>query len=391
MERLIQALEHRHRELMTLEDYSASCTQASLLLRSINGNALAQVLSFVSDMPAMTVAAVSPRARVYAEAVGRPYSNLYLSIRLSGHGLYHTLGTPGESPYLPAALAYTTWWLQKSGVPLEAYGLAALRSVLAESHEVTARLASVHLEVEDEDETEVTASVLRQLVEIAANDVTGLLRHAVPSEMRLLRVLYIRDCSEATFHVARKFPSLTTLDLTGLKQAALNMADVVSAATLTRLALSDSSVACLLGCERCTALTEFEAYRCAQLTSLSPLSCVTPLRIVNVAWSGVRSLDGLGGCRALELVDVCGCTDLESLSPLGGAPSLRRINAWQSGARSVDGLAACPALEMVDLRSCQRLASVADLARAPKLQLVVLPSSTVEGHDAFASTVAILV
>ncbi|KAK7199132.1 hypothetical protein NESM_000882800 [Novymonas esmeraldas] len=402
------------------EDEVGGATHTSTRLLAVtSGGWLAQVLHYTGGRAHLTLAAVSPRARLCVELLQPSYGKHNPKLSIFGDTLTHEIYS-SDYRYPPVQpVATIAWWLTRCQLPLTANSTAALRQIASGPAAVLELLRAVHLSKSDED-VGIPMSVLQHIREVFAANVHFLLKRASPRHFENLQSIRFFHVSQANLEFICQMPKVRDLYLSGLPSTELDVSAFASTEHLVRLALHDARLTSIDGLHTCTSLDHLDisyclhmrdlagvlevpwlkslvATRsglqtidglhrlslletvslecCKELASLAPLAGARRLRRLTVRWSRVHDIVGLNACPVLEVVDVSYCGALHSLGPLAGAPSLHTIRADASGITDIDGLGTCPRLHTVSFDRCSRLHSLESLAGAPVLRCISMRSA----------------
>lgn len=383
-----------HLPLLQEENSTEVARAAVSLLRC---DTLTQLLTFSPTPSALTLRALSPRARLYAELHARPChdSRAVGCISVQRGRLTYSVTALWNTGSL-VGLRLAMWWAEGCGLPLAlevdntcSEALQTLRVHLRE------RVTRLHLHITTVTICSSTASTVYGTLPEDSVVEGGSGSHCV--------------CTRCPTTVADLLPSLSRLDSlfidcycdipTGLRAAAV-VAHVLRSAAAPPMALQDLELSrCtfvsqplrlaglrhlrrleILRCEvrhlrnagDCTALEEVEVNFCDRLPSLAELTTAPHLHKVTAFLCGLRSLEGLAACQSLTALDVSHNPTLTSLTSLqaGGtcAQRLRWFKAMKCKLRSLEGVHLCPHLTHLDVSFNNPLQSLAGLAGAAALQ-----------------------
>lgn len=352
--RTLTDIAHCHSETV---DHDPMCTSRIGWLHRLLGksrrSALAQVMSYMKHSAKLTLTAVSPVARLYAELVAASAAPLQLRVSITGteprHSLcYSTSRARSLRGGAAPALQCSVWWLKWCGLPLQAEGGEALAALREAAPQLLGTLRAIKTLPTTHGVLALTKAEVQQLEELDFYWDRVFLADARPHDLPQLRRLTVRRCTTEALAFVYALTGLTEVALWGSKGAPTFDTDrVTSAPGLRRLLVCAVRVRDFYAMQRFSALAELLLLDCRSLRSLATLAAAPRLRALTVSESDVDSVDGLDMCAALEYLDVQCCTHLKSLAGISGAPRLRVVKAARSGVTSVDDVER-PGLLLVD-------------------------------------------
>ncbi|KPI84079.1 hypothetical protein ABL78_6857 [Leptomonas seymouri] len=380
MDVIVAELENAHRHLRKTPDYVESRGNPSLLLGALKKNALAQVMSYKCDGALATLAAVSPSARLYSEITSNGRRRANLNIPLSGDVLLH------EMQYNSKALqpvSNISWWLERCPLNIRATDAGVLNQILAASLAVCEKLKSLYIGKRELD-TCVPENVLCQLEDLSVAGDAALLRAVDAASLTKLRTLRVYKCTEDTYTILCRIPSLQSLFIEGLEVSTLSMHDMAFAKSLVKMTVSTSTLGSIGGFDVCTNLHHVRFHYCSGMEALSSLAAAPHLRTITAQSVGIFQLRGLAACAELEILELTSCKSLRRLSPMAGAASLKKISVQGSDVDDINGLSACGLLETINLSDCPHLTTLSPLSGAPCLRYIYAPGTNVQDVSGLA-------
>ncbi|KAG5505363.1 hypothetical protein JIQ42_07573 [Leishmania sp. Namibia] len=380
-------LQRAHAQLLADDTYRSSVMKPQRLLGHLQGDALLEVLKFAPGNLLLTLAAVSPKARLLAELLeSRLSTNLRLI--LDDATVMHELVTEAAGTPLVQPLDTVAWWIDKCGISVSIRGDEMAFKLLGSSRlrPIVRSVSLSHLVRACPIPVDVALHLER--IDMCGEAFASLPAH--PCQMTQLRELHVMRCTSAALARLSQLPSITMLSIESkmavapldnasaaeIPQQSLNGVGVIDmrlwafARTLQHLRLSGSDISVVTGFDCCESLSTFTAVNCQRLLSLSSLGLAVHLRTLSVSWCGVRDLGRLAACVCLQRVSFDTCGALESLAALAGSPRLREVDVFCSGVRDVQGLASCPCLETLRVTACRLLTDLSPLAGAPRLRII---------------------
>ncbi|KAG5484135.1 hypothetical protein LSCM1_05990 [Leishmania martiniquensis] len=380
-------LQRAHERLLADDTYRNSIMKPQQLLRHLQGDALLEMLKFAPGDLILTLAAVSPKARLFAELLeSRLPTNLRLL--LDDATVMHELVSEGACMPSLQPLDTVAWWIDKCGIPVSIRG-DEMTIKLLDSSRLRPILRSVSLSLLVRA-CPIPADVALRLQRIDMCGEAFASLPVQPCQMTQLRELHVARCTSAALVSLSQLPRLTTLSVESKMtvaspvdanavenhQQSLDAVSVIdmrlwaSVRALQHLRLSGSGLSAVTGFSCCASLSTVTVVNCERLVSLSSLSLAVHLRTLSVSWCGVRDLGSLAGCVCLQRVSFDTCRALESLTALAGAPQLREVDVFCSNMRDIRGLESCPCLETLRVTGCRLLTDLSPLAGAPRLRIV---------------------
>jgi Leucine-rich repeat (LRR) protein len=153
----------------------------------------------------------------------------------------------------------------------------------------------------------------------------------------------------------RKCPSVTKLDLRGLKRSPDSLDGCPSTIHILHCGGTASDQANRL---------RDNAFR---PLDLSPLVACSQLEVLDIGHSRVTDLSPLAHCTMLRVLTI-DSTQVASLQPLVACKQLKRLNMVHTLVADLSPLAACPALEYLDMQQNKHILSVSPLAACMMLK-----------------------
>ena len=199
-----------------------------------------------------------------------------------------------------------------------------------------------------------------------------------------LKTLTIRDQDMGSLAHLSSLTKLETLDLTGCRFPAEDLAILAKLPMLSNLTLAECSLTTI------EALSGAPSLRILNLAgngvrNLSALSNMTTLTDLNLQHNAVVSLEALSGLANLSRLDVSYNT-LTSLSELASCHRLTWIDAKSNSLTDVNGINALPMLEYLRL-DYNKIANVSDLSGATSLTELRFSNNQVTDLSALAGLV----
>ncbi|CAJ1019885.1 hypothetical protein Q4I30_002079 [Leishmania utingensis] len=383
----ITKLRQAHTCLLADDAYRNSTMKPQRLLGRLEGDALVEILKFAPDNLRLTLAAVSPKARLFSELLeSRLPTNLRLL--LDDSTVMHELVCEAADVSCVQPLTTVTWWIEKCGIFVSVRGDKAALALLASSRlRPILRSISLSLLVHV---CPIPTDVALHLERIDMCGEAFASLSANFSQMVKLRELHVAHCTSAALLRLSQLPGLlmlsiesrigvASLDNTNVAENPqqnldrvdeIDMRRLASAHSLQHLRLSGSGLSVMTGFDCCASLATVTVINCGRLLSLSALVHANNLRTISISWSGVRDLGGLSSCACLERISIDTCREVESLAALAGAPRLREVDVFCSGVRDVNGLSSCPCLETLRVAACRLVTDLSPLAGAPRLRII---------------------
>ncbi|GET87021.1 hypothetical protein, unknown function [Leishmania tarentolae] len=391
-------LRRAHSWLLADDTYRNSVMKPQRLLGHLEGDAVVEMLKFAPGDTCLTLAAVSPKARLLAELLESKLART-LHLLLDDSTVMHELVSEAAGASFLQRLDTVAWWIEKCGIPLSIRGDETALTLVTLSR-LRPILRSVSLSLLVRACPIPTDVVLRlERMDMGGEAFASLSENL--SQMVHLRELHVSRCTSTALLRLYQLPSLTTLSIeskvdaeplgnanaTGNPQQNLNGVDEIdmhllaSAHSLQHLGLRSSGLSVVSGFDSCESLSTVTVVNCERLLSLSSLAHAVNLRSISISWSGVRDLGALAACPSLERVAIDTCTAVESLTALAGAPRLREVDVFCSGVRDINGLASCPCLETLCIVACRVLTDLSPLAGAPRLRIIDASFSAVRNLE----------
>ncbi|KAG5509657.1 hypothetical protein JKF63_06362 [Porcisia hertigi] len=395
-------LRRAHQWLLADDTYRHSLMKCQRLLEHLEGDAMLEILKFAPSNFRFTLAAVSPKARLFGELLESPLS---VNIRLlfDDTTVMHELLFETVDASASQTLDMIAWWVEKCGIPVSIRASETALRVLA-----SPRLGPIVRGVSLSDLVRACPIPADVALHLERIDMCGEAFASLPvnpSQMAQLRELHVSRCTRATFLHLCQLRGLTTLSIESQHGALLfgnasgdespqdNLDGVgevdmhlsASAGAMQHLRLSGSGLSLVTGFDSCKSLETIAVVNCTRLVSLSSLAHTVNLRSLSLSWCGVRDLRGLATCPCLERISIDTCTALDSFAALAGAPRLREVDVFCSGVRDLTGLASCPSLETLRMPGCRLLTDLSPLAGAPRLRLIDASFSAVDNLQGLAA------
>lgn len=157
--------------------------------------------------------------------------------------------------------------------------------------------------------------------------------------------------------------------------------DFVNLKDLNYLAIREGNLQDISGLSTLTNLEFIDFSGCNKLNDLRQLNPLKEIRIINISYTGVSSLNGLENCMNLNAINISN-TEIENLNPLKNAKSLYGVNAnYCKNLVSIEGLSNSSVLREVLLEDCTSLLSLTGLESCEQLRIISISKSAVRNLD----------
>ncbi len=202
--------------------------------------------------------------------------------------------------------------------------------------------------------------------------------------MPYLKTLTVHNHDLESLGFLSSLSKLQTLDLTGSRFPAEDLAVLAKLPSLTNLTLSDcglSTIAALEGAENLTALNLSNN----TVRNLDVLSAMTSLQEVNLKHNAVIDLDALSTLNNLEKLDLS-YNAVSDLTPLATCTKLNWLDAGNNQLTRVDGVEHLPLLSYLSL-DYNTISDVAVLGNCVELTNLSIANNNVYSISALGSLV----
>lgn len=361
-------------------------------LARLQYDSVAQVLSYfpVSYIPTLpgrfshsiryhTLAAVSPRARLYAEAMVLRSSTdtCFEGVQVSEDELVYWITLCGREPNLPR-LALALWWSERCGLPI------VLNAPNACPRLLTMLSARWRMQVQ-RLRLWLRATLISDNIDASSEKEEDDDDWNKPGEGGQERDEWDRTPRPTRWAAALQLPLRSRqYDSDTLPPVRLSCSTFLNAlpsfAYLNRLAIAGEYAADPLRTSEAVTgafhvvksmlITEVELLRCEMLASVSELAGAPCLERLTVRWSSIANLEGLASCSRLSFVGVSENSHLSDLSGLAGAPRLQELLSSNCALIILGDLNKCPSLRLVDISENPNLYYLHGLADAPRLEML---------------------